>query len=85
MIGPPVFFEPHRADIGQRRVQSGAIGCGRVRSGAVVLRLSTARSIESVTANPVLHTRDLGGSATTAQVTTTVCRLLANPLARGPA
>jgi tartrate dehydrogenase/decarboxylase/D-malate dehydrogenase len=31
------------------------------------------RSIESVTANPELHTRDLGGSATTRQVTAAVC------------
>jgi len=38
-------------------------------------------AIESVTADPALHTRDLGGTATTAQVTTAVCRLLANPLA----
>jgi len=35
-------------------------------------------AIEHVTANPELHTRDLGGSATTAQVTQAVCsRLLA--------
>ena len=30
-------------------------------------------AIERVTANPTLHTRDLGGSATTAQVTQAVC------------
>jgi tartrate dehydrogenase/decarboxylase/D-malate dehydrogenase len=30
-------------------------------------------AIESVTATPSLHTRDLGGSATTAQVTQAVC------------
>jgi tartrate dehydrogenase/decarboxylase/D-malate dehydrogenase len=30
-------------------------------------------AIEKVTANPALHTRDLGGSATTAQVTDAVC------------
>ena len=35
------------------------------------------QAIETVTANPALHTRDLGGSATTAQVTTAVCSLLA--------
>jgi tartrate dehydrogenase/decarboxylase/D-malate dehydrogenase len=39
------------------------------------------RAIESVTADAMLHTRDLGGTATTAQVTTAVCRLLANPVA----
>jgi tartrate dehydrogenase/decarboxylase / D-malate dehydrogenase len=32
------------------------------------------RAIESVTANPTLHTRDLGGTATTAEVTDAVCR-----------
>jgi tartrate dehydrogenase/decarboxylase/D-malate dehydrogenase len=31
------------------------------------------QAIEAVTANPALHTRDLGGSATTAQVTQAVC------------
>jgi tartrate dehydrogenase/decarboxylase/D-malate dehydrogenase len=31
------------------------------------------RSIERVTANPQLHTRDLGGNATTRQVTAAVC------------
>jgi len=34
------------------------------------------RAIESVTATPSLHTRDLGGSATTADVTQAVCALL---------
>ena len=33
-------------------------------------------AIEQVTANPALHTRDLGGRATTAQVTDAVCALL---------
>jgi tartrate dehydrogenase/decarboxylase/D-malate dehydrogenase len=33
-------------------------------------------AIEQVTANPALHTRDLGGQATTAQVTRAVCDLL---------
>jgi len=31
------------------------------------------RAIESVTANIALHTRDLGGKATTQQVTDAVC------------
>jgi tartrate dehydrogenase/decarboxylase/D-malate dehydrogenase len=35
------------------------------------------QAIEQVTANPALHTADLGGSATTAQVTDAVCGLLA--------
>lgn len=33
-------------------------------------------AIEQVTANPTLHTRDLGGTATTVQVTQAVCALL---------
>jgi tartrate dehydrogenase/decarboxylase/D-malate dehydrogenase len=33
-------------------------------------------AIEQVTANPALHTRDLGGTATTEQVTQAVCDLL---------
>ncbi len=40
-------------------------------------------AIEAVTANPQLHTRDLGGTATTAQVTAAVCASLRdNPLDR---
>src|SRR6202007_2782118 len=35
------------------------------------------QAIERVTANPELHTRDLGGTATTAQVTDAVCVSLA--------
>ncbi len=35
------------------------------------------QAIEEVTADPSLHTRDLGGNATTAQVTQAVCALLA--------
>ena len=34
------------------------------------------RAIEKVTADPALHTRDLGGVATTAQVTQAVCQAL---------
>ena len=34
------------------------------------------RVIEKITATPALHTRDLGGIATTAQVTDAVCREL---------
>jgi tartrate dehydrogenase/decarboxylase/D-malate dehydrogenase len=34
-------------------------------------------AIETVTANPALHTRDLGGSATMAQVTESVCASIA--------
>ena len=35
------------------------------------------KAIEQVTANPSLHTRDLGGTATTAQVTEAVCAQIA--------
>jgi tartrate dehydrogenase/decarboxylase/D-malate dehydrogenase len=35
------------------------------------------QAIEHVTANPALHTRDLGGTATTAQVTEAVCSEIA--------
>ena len=37
------------------------------------------RAIEQVTANPALHTRDLGGNATTREVTQAVCEALAAP------
>ncbi|UUZ67280.1 tartrate dehydrogenase [Polaromonas sp. P2-4] len=39
-------------------------------------------AIEQVTANPTLHTRDLGGSATTADVTQAVCAQIAQPQAQ---
>lgn len=39
-------------------------------------------AVEQVTANPALHTRDLGGNATTAAVTEAVCALLAAAPAR---
>ena len=42
---------------------------------AAAARLMAA--IEAITADPSLHTRDLGGSATTVQVTAAVCRRLA--------
>jgi tartrate dehydrogenase/decarboxylase / D-malate dehydrogenase len=34
------------------------------------------QAVEAVTADTSLHTRDLGGTATTAQVTSAVCALL---------
>jgi tartrate dehydrogenase/decarboxylase/D-malate dehydrogenase len=37
---------------------------------------SAMSAIEKVTADPTLHTRDLGGSATTAQVTQAACQAL---------
>ena len=39
-------------------------------------------AIETVTANPALHTRDLGGTATMAQVTESVCASIAAAAAR---
>jgi tartrate dehydrogenase/decarboxylase/D-malate dehydrogenase len=36
------------------------------------------RAVERVTADPALHTRDLGGTATTAQVTRAVCQAIAS-------
>jgi tartrate dehydrogenase/decarboxylase / D-malate dehydrogenase len=43
-------------------------------------------AIEQATADPTLHTGDLGGASTTAQTTAAVCRLLATPEAsRAPA
>lgn len=38
---------------------------------------SAMQAIEAVTADPVLHTRDLGGTATTRQVTDAICAFLA--------
>jgi tartrate dehydrogenase/decarboxylase/D-malate dehydrogenase len=40
------------------------------------------QAIESVTANPALHTGDLGGKATTADVTRAVCDILASDTQR---
>jgi tartrate dehydrogenase/decarboxylase/D-malate dehydrogenase len=34
------------------------------------------QAVEAVTADTSLHTRDLGGTATTAQVTAAVCALI---------
>jgi tartrate dehydrogenase/decarboxylase/D-malate dehydrogenase len=44
---------------------------GEVEAAAQVMR-----AIEQITATPVLHTRDLGGQATTVQVTHAMCELL---------
>ena len=40
------------------------------------------QAVESVTANPKLHTRDLGGTATTADVTEAVCTAISVPARR---
>src|SRR5471032_3399483 len=42
------------------------------------------RAIERVTANPALHTPDLGGTATTRQVTDAICAFLAAHSAQAP-
>ena len=44
--------------------------------GEVDAARAVMQAIEQVTANPALHTRDLGGTATTAQVTDAVCALI---------
>jgi tartrate dehydrogenase/decarboxylase/D-malate dehydrogenase len=41
-------------------------------------------AIEAVSANPTLHTRDLGGSATTAQVTGAICARLTGGTKKSP-
>ena len=48
--------------------------------GAAAQALMAA--IERVTADPALHTRDLGGTATTAEVTRAVCAHIAGPVER---
>jgi len=51
--------------------------------GEVAAAARLMQAIEAVTADPALHTRDLGGTATTAQVTAAVCaRLAASATAR---
>jgi tartrate dehydrogenase/decarboxylase/D-malate dehydrogenase len=45
--------------------------------GEQVAAARLMRAIERVTADPSLHTPDLGGRATTAQVTRAVCDALA--------
>jgi tartrate dehydrogenase/decarboxylase / D-malate dehydrogenase len=41
------------------------------------------QAVEHVTADPALHTRDLGGTATTAQVTEEVCAQVRRTHPRG--
>lgn len=50
--------------------------------GEVEAAASVMRAIEQVTATPTLHTRDLGGVATTADVTNAVVQLLQQESAR---
>ena len=45
--------------------------------GETVAAQRVMSAIEGVTANPALHTRDLGGTATTAEVTEAVCAAIA--------
>jgi tartrate dehydrogenase/decarboxylase / D-malate dehydrogenase len=53
--------------------------------GEVEAAQQVMRAIESVTATPALHTRDLGGKATTADVTNAVCEFLASGKQRAAA
>ncbi|MGB3836029.1 tartrate dehydrogenase [Castellaniella sp.] len=43
----------------------------------------TMQAIETVTANPALHTQDLGGHATTREVTEAICLLVSAPVTQG--
>ena len=45
--------------------------------GETAAAAQVMKAIEAVTADPSLHTRDLGGTATTEQVTAAVCASLA--------
>jgi tartrate dehydrogenase/decarboxylase/D-malate dehydrogenase len=54
---------------------SGVMLLEHLGEGGAAMRLM--RAIERVTADPALHTPDLGGRATTAQVTQAVCQALA--------
>lgn len=45
--------------------------------GETAAARAVMKAIEQVTANPALHTRDLGGTATTGQVTQAVCTQIA--------
>jgi len=45
--------------------------------GEVAAAKQLMQAIEHVTADPKLHTRDLGGQATTADVTRAICAQLA--------
>jgi tartrate dehydrogenase/decarboxylase/D-malate dehydrogenase len=47
--------------------------------GEVAAATRVMQAIEHVTADPALHTADLGGNATTAQVTAEVCAHLTKP------
>jgi tartrate dehydrogenase/decarboxylase/D-malate dehydrogenase len=50
--------------------------------GEAVAARQVMAAIEAVAADPQLHTRDLGGTATTLQVTAALCAWLrANPVA----
>jgi tartrate dehydrogenase/decarboxylase / D-malate dehydrogenase len=51
-----------------------------IGESAAARRLMEA--VEKVTANPQLHTRDLGGSARTEEVTNAVCKLVAHNASR---
>jgi tartrate dehydrogenase/decarboxylase/D-malate dehydrogenase len=81
----PSMFEPIHGSAFDIMGQGLANPIGTFWSGVMLLQHlgedeAAARlmaAIETVTANPALHTRDLGGNARTAQVTDAVCQLLA--------
>jgi tartrate dehydrogenase/decarboxylase/D-malate dehydrogenase len=81
----PSMFEPIHGSAFDIMGQGVANPIGTFWSGVMLLEhLGEAaaaqrlmQAIETVTATPALHTRDLGGRATTAEVTQAVCRQLA--------
>ena len=81
----PSMFEPIHGSAFDIMGQGVANPIGTFWSGVMLLEhlgeAAAARrlmqAIETVTATPTLHTRDLGGRATTAEVTQAVCRQLA--------
>jgi tartrate dehydrogenase/decarboxylase / D-malate dehydrogenase len=81
----PSMFEPIHGSAFDIMGQGLANPVGTFWSAAMLLEhlgeLAAAQrvmaAIEAVTANPALHTRDLGGTATTADVTDAVCAWLA--------
>src|SRR5271168_3907940 len=80
----PSMFEPIHGSAFDITGKGIANPVGTFWTGAMMLEhlgeaeaaASVMRAIETVTATPSLHTGDLGGKATTAQVTAAVCALI---------
>jgi len=88
--GAPSMFEPIHGSAFDLAGKGWANPLGTFWSAVLMLEHLGEReaakhlmdAIESVTADPALHTRDLGGSATTAQVTGAVCARLSKGTSR---